>query len=69
MNGFGILLALIACASAFYLPGVAPRAYQKVWLVVLCPVASVVLSGQDESLALLVNRLDSSESIAPYDYY
>lgn len=47
-----LFLLLLSSASAFYLPGVAPRAYQK-----------------EEPLALLVNRLDSSESIVPYDYY
>lgn len=47
-----IIVLLASNAAAFYLPGVAPRAYQK-----------------DEALALLVNRLDSSEAIVPYDYY
>ena len=27
------------------------------------------VSPQDEALPLLVNRLDSTESIIPYDYY
>jgi transmembrane 9 superfamily protein 2/4 len=55
MGRFGALIAaaaVLAPATGFYLPGVAPRAYVK-----------------DEPLALLVNRLDSTESIVPYDYY
>jgi len=50
------VIAAVVCLSslsnAFYLPGVAPRAYVK-----------------DELLPLLVNRLDSTESIIPFDYY
>lgn len=38
--------------DAFYLPGVAPRAYRH-----------------GEALPLLVNRLDSTEEIIPFDYY
>lgn len=52
---FGILAvsaALCGVSQAFYLPGVAPRAYVR-----------------EEVLPLLVNRLDSTESIVPYDYY
>jgi len=46
------LLAATAPCDAFYLPGVAPRAYRK-----------------GEALPLLVNRLDSTEDIFPFDYY
>eukprot|EP00051_Salpingoeca_urceolata_P027570 m.482144 g.482144 ORF g.482144 m.482144 type:complete len:649 (-) comp22435_c0_seq1:210-2156(-) len=52
---FTALLVLVAgagLASGFYLPGVAPRAYET-----------------GEVLPLLVNRLDSTESIVPYDYF
>lgn len=50
------LFSLVALAptstTAFYLPGVAPRAYKP-----------------GEALPLLVNRLDSTEELIPFDYY
>eukprot|EP00039_Didymoeca_costata_P004086 m.71244 g.71244 ORF g.71244 m.71244 type:complete len:673 (-) comp12228_c0_seq1:228-2246(-) len=56
MRRADLLIATLALAlntaNAFYLPGVAPRAYYK-----------------GELVPLLVNRLDSTESIIPYDYY
>uniref|UniRef100_A0A6A7FQE1 Transmembrane 9 superfamily member n=1 Tax=Hirondellea gigas TaxID=1518452 RepID=A0A6A7FQE1_9CRUS len=55
------LLALIAVSEAFYLPGLAPVNYCKKGL------------GADEArcestVKLFVNRLNSEESVIPYDY-
>eukprot|EP00049_Salpingoeca_infusionum_P017951 m.355098 g.355098 ORF g.355098 m.355098 type:complete len:674 (-) comp17178_c0_seq1:7542-9563(-) len=47
-----LLAAMATTSTAFYLPGVAPRAFEM-----------------GEKIALHVNRLDTTESIMPFDYY
>ena len=66
-----LLLLLLACApqllSAFYLPGVAPRSYEQVPLRAHLPHRAH--ASKDEPVPLLVNRLDSPDSLVPFDYY
>uniref|UniRef100_UPI00165A0484 transmembrane 9 superfamily member 2-like n=1 Tax=Halichoerus grypus TaxID=9711 RepID=UPI00165A0484 len=58
--GLGLFLGLHATRSAaFYLPGLAP--------VNFCEAARETATCKS-SIALFVNRLDSAESVLPYEY-
>merc|ERR1719334_1721992 len=52
MNGFFVFVSIVYLASAFYLPGVAPREFED-----------------GEEVKLKVNKLDSTKTQIPYDYY
>ena len=61
-----VLAGLVGLAQPFFLPGAAPHAYYT-WVYVLCLPYS--LHAQGEPIALLVNHLDSADTILPLDCY
>jgi hypothetical protein len=61
-----VLAGLVGLAQPFYLPGVAPNACYT-WVYAMCPPHA--LHAQGEPIALLVNHLDSADTILPLDYY
>lgn len=70
-----VLLCLSACCQAFYLPGVAPQDYAKVCgsyaAACLGRVTASVLFvlWQGDKLFLKVNKLSSTKTQLPYEYY
>lgn len=69
------LACLVVSCQAFYLPGVAPQDYAKV-LALLCRCclrkkvfATSVGWVQGDKLTLKVNKLSSTKTQLPYDYY
>ncbi|EDV25777.1 uncharacterized protein TRIADDRAFT_23833 [Trichoplax adhaerens] len=54
-----VLLQLSSSLHAFYLPGIAPVSY--------CKIGTEVESCRSD-IPIMVNRLDSSESVIPYEY-
>eukprot|EP01147_Barroeca_monosierra_P007166 gene7166-9647_t len=76
-----LLLGLVTFSRGFYLPGVAPRSYDvqhslhSISVVVVVSVVALLLilvtfvSVHGEPIHLQVNRLDSTETIIPFDYY
>jgi len=55
----GLLLASLSCVSTFYLPGLAPVTY--------CDNAD--LQGCTSDIKLFVNKLNSEETVIPYEYH
>ena len=70
----GLLCLLVSC-QAFYLPGVAPQDYAKVWLLYAAACycgmlfAALRVGVQGDKLTLKVNKLSSTKTQLPYDYY
>ena len=69
----GLICLLVSC-EAFYLPGVAPQDYAKVWLsyAATCTVELYLqfcALAQGDKLTLKVNKLSSTKTQLPYDYY
>ena len=54
----GLLLASLCCVSGFYLPGLAPVTY--------CDNAEM---GCTSDIKLFVNKLNSEETVIPYEYH
>ena len=72
------LCLLLVPALGFYLPGVAPQDYAKVsdwcaWRSVHAGLAGSVLTGrlglQGDKVVLKVNKLTSTKTQLPYEYY
>ena len=55
-----LILTCIGCSYQFYLPGIAPRSFCK---------KGDVAEGCENTIDVLVNRLDSFETVIPYDYH
>ena len=55
----GLLLVSLSCVSTFYLPGLAPVTY--------CDNAD--LQGCTSDIKLFVNKLNSEETVIPYEYH
>ena len=54
-----LIVLVVQLTSAFYLPGLAPKTYcKKSFATKACP----------SNLDIFVNRLDSVESVLPYEY-
>ena len=55
----GLLLASLSCVSTFYLPGLAPVTY--------CDKPEG--QGCTNDIKLFVNKLNSEETVIPYEYH
>ena len=70
-----MLLGISVCCQAFYLPGVAPQDYAKVGELQAQPALQrvqhllIFALSQGDTLFLKVNKLSSTKTQLPYEYY